>query len=119
MNGGFERPASDSLSLGHIFGVLKRRYRLVLILTLIGLAAGAYIAAKAPATYQAMATIRLAGERKALTGQIENPTPELGRTADPLASLTQLIYSRSVLGAVVDSLGLRLRSAAVGGRGGG
>jgi succinoglycan biosynthesis transport protein ExoP len=111
MNGGFERPASDSLSLGHIFGVLKRRYRLVLILTLIGLAAGAYIAAKAPATYQAMATIRLAGERKALTGQIENPTPELGRTADPLASLTQLIYSRSVLGAVVDSLGLRLRSA--------
>ncbi|HEV7364549.1 MAG TPA: Wzz/FepE/Etk N-terminal domain-containing protein [Gemmatimonadales bacterium] len=111
MNGGFERPSSDNLSLGHIFGVLKRRYRLVLILTLIGLAAGAYIAAKAPATYQAVATIRLAGERRALTGQIESPTPELGRTADPLASLTQLIYSRSVLGAVVDSLGLRLRSA--------
>ena len=110
-NGGFERPANDSLSLGHIFSVLKRRYRLVLILTLIGLAAGAYIAAKAPATYQAVATIRLAGERRALTGQIESPTPELGRTADPLASLTQLIYSRSVLGAVVDSLGLRLRSA--------
>ncbi|MEO7136750.1 MAG: AAA family ATPase, partial [Gemmatimonadales bacterium] len=30
--------------------------------------------------------------------------------ADPLTSLTQLVYSRSVMGAVVDSLGLRLRS---------
>lgn len=108
---GFDRPASESLSLGHMFGVLRRRYRLVLLGALLGLAAGGYLAANAPATYEGKGTIRLAGERQALAGQIENPTPELGRTADPLQSLTQLVYSRGVMGAVVDSLGLRLRSA--------
>ncbi len=37
--------------------------------------------------------------------------PELSRTADPYLSLTSLVKSRGVMGAVVDSLGLRLRSA--------
>jgi Mrp family chromosome partitioning ATPase/uncharacterized protein involved in exopolysaccharide biosynthesis len=94
-----------------MFGVLRRRYRLVLGLTLFGAAVGGLLAYRDPSTYQATATFRLAGERRALTGTIESPTPELGRTADPLTSLTQLVYSRSVMGAVVDSLGLRLRSA--------
>jgi succinoglycan biosynthesis transport protein ExoP len=106
----FEQRAGDSISLGHLYGVLRRRWRLVLILTVFGIGAGAYLAAKEPATYQAVAVLRLAGERRALTGGIENPS-ELGRTADPLQSLTQLVKSRSVMGAVVDSLGLRLRSA--------
>lgn len=110
-NGGFERPASDSLTLGHMFGVLRRRYRLVLLGTVLGIAAGGYLAAKAPAMYEGKGTIRLAGERRAMTGQIESPSPDLARTSDPLQSLTQLVYSRGVMGAVVDSLGLRLRSA--------
>src|SRR5919106_2477927 len=109
-DGAFERPASDSVSLGQIFGVLRRRYRLVLLLTLVGLAAGGYLAAKTPATYRATATIRLAGERQALTGEIETPAPELPRTADPLLSLAQLVRSYSVIGAVVDTLGLQLTS---------
>ena len=109
-DGGFERPSGDSVSLGQIFGVLRRRYRLVLLLTLVGLAAGGYLAAKTPATYRAIATIRLAGERRALTGEIETPAPELPRTADPLLSLAQLVRSYSVIGAVVDSLGLQLTS---------
>jgi Mrp family chromosome partitioning ATPase/uncharacterized protein involved in exopolysaccharide biosynthesis len=99
------------LSLGHIFGVLRRRYRLILLLTLLGVGAGAYLAAKTPASYRAVATIRLAGERRSLTGEMESPTPELNRTADPLLSLAQLVRSQSVLGAVVDSLGLQLNSA--------
>jgi len=108
---GFETQGSTAISLGHIFGVLRRRYRLVLGLTLFGLAVGGLLAYRDPSTYQATAVFRLAGERRALTGGIESPTPELGRTADPLTSLTQLVHSRSVMGAVVDSLGLRLRSA--------
>lgn len=107
----FESQASGSVSLGHVLGVLRRRHRLVLALTLLGVMVGAFLVYNAPATYQAQAVFRLAGERRALTGQIESPTPELGRTADPLQSLTQLVYSRSVLGEVVDSLGMRLRSA--------
>jgi succinoglycan biosynthesis transport protein ExoP len=107
---GFERPGGDSLSLGHILGVLRRRYRLVLGLTLLGLLAGGYLAARAPAAYKATAVLRLAGERRALTGEIE-PTPELDRLANPLLSVAELVQSRSVMGAVVDSLGLRLLSA--------
>jgi len=49
----FERPAGDSISLGQIFGVLRRRYRLVLVLTLLGLGAGIYLALKTPATFKA------------------------------------------------------------------
>ncbi len=110
MDGGYERPGSDSLSLGQIFGVLRRRYRLVLVLTLLGVAAGGYLAARAPAAYKANAVLRMAGERKQLTGEIE-PTPELDRTTNPILSIAELVRSRSVMGAVVDSLGLRLLSA--------
>src|SRR4051812_40438743 len=106
---GYERQGGDSISFGHFLGVLRRRYRLVLLLTLIGLAVGAYLAAKSPASYKAVATLRLAGERRALTGDIE-PSPELDRSADPILSLVELVRSRNVMGAVVDSLGLRIVS---------
>lgn len=108
---GFENQAAGSVSLGQIFGVIRRRHRFVLTLVLLGLAGGGFLVYKAPATYQAAATLRLAGERRALTGEIEGPAPEIARTTDPLLSLVQLIQSRNVLGAVVDSLGLRLTSA--------
>lgn len=108
----YERQPGGSISARHILGVLRRRYRLVLTLTVLGMAAGAYLGSRTPPSYRAVATIRLAGERRALTGNIESPTPELGRTADPMLSLTQLVRSYSVMGAVVDSLGLQLTSIA-------
>ena len=108
---GFEPQPGAAISLGHMFGVLRRRHRLVLGLTVFGAVVGGLLAYRDPSTYQATAVFRIAGERRALTGGIESPTPELGRTADPLQSLTQLVWGRSVMGAVVDSLGLRLRSA--------
>jgi succinoglycan biosynthesis transport protein ExoP len=111
MDGAYERPAGDSLSFGQILGVIRRRYRLILLLTLLGMAAGGYLVMKTPASYRAVATIRLAGERRALTGEIEAQTPELSsRTMDPLLSLAQGARSYSVMGAVVDSLGLQLTS---------
>jgi len=110
--GGYDRPGGDSISLGHMFGVLRRRYRLVLLMALLGIGAGGYLAFKTPATYQAKATIRLAGERREMTGEIENQTPEVSsRTMDPILSLAQGVKSYTVLGAVVDSLGLQLNSA--------
>ncbi len=111
MDHGFESQSAGSVSLGQMFGVIRRRYRFVLTLVLLGLAGGGYLVYSAPAKYQAAATLRLAGERRALTGQIEGPTPDIARTTDPLLSLVQLVQSRNVLGAVVDSLGLRLTSA--------
>ncbi|HET6778587.1 MAG TPA: Wzz/FepE/Etk N-terminal domain-containing protein, partial [Gemmatimonadales bacterium] len=99
-----------SVSLRQMFGVLRRHYRIVLALTVLGAAAGGLLVYKEPATYEAMATLRLAGERRALTGQIEGPTPDIARTTDPLLSLAELVKSRAVIGEVVDSLGLRLVS---------
>ena len=102
--------AGGSVSLRQILGVVRRHYRVVLALTILGAAVGGFLAYKTPANYLAQATLRLAGERRALTGQIEGPTPDIARTTDPLLSLTELVRSRSVMGEVVDSLGLRLVS---------
>ncbi len=110
-DGGYERPGGDSLSLGQIFGVVRRRYRLILLMTLLGIAGGGYLALKTPASYRAVATIRLAGERRALTGEMENQSEISSRTMDPILSLAQGVRSNTVLGAVVDSLGLQLNSA--------
>jgi succinoglycan biosynthesis transport protein ExoP len=107
----FESQAGgNSVSLRQIFGVLRRHWRVVLTLTVLGAAAGGFLVYKEPASYAAQATLRLAGERRALTGQIEGPTPDISRTTDPVLSLTELVRSRNVMGAVVDSLGLRLVS---------
>ena len=93
-DGGFEHQSGDSVSFGQFLGVLRRRYRLVLLLTVIGLGVGAYLAAKSPAAYKAIAVLRLAGERRSLTGGIE-PTLDLDRTADPILSLVELVRSRT------------------------
>ncbi|HEX2251162.1 MAG TPA: Wzz/FepE/Etk N-terminal domain-containing protein [Gemmatimonadales bacterium] len=111
MDGMNDRPGGDSLSLGQIFGVVRRRYRLILLMTLLGIGGGLYLAIKTPASYRAKATIRLAGERAALTGSIENQAEIPSRTMDPILSLAEGVKSYRVLGAVVDSLGLQLTSA--------
>ncbi|MGH7498785.1 MAG: Wzz/FepE/Etk N-terminal domain-containing protein, partial [Gemmatimonadales bacterium] len=102
--------AAQTISLSHMVGVLRRRWRVILTMTAVGAAVGAFLAARQPPTYEARALIRLAGERRQLTGNMEAPEPELGRTADPILSLVELVRSRSVLGEVVDSLGLQLQS---------
>jgi capsular exopolysaccharide synthesis family protein len=81
---------------------------------LLGVMVAGFLVSKAPASYQAIATLRLAGERRALTGEIERPASDIARATDPMLSIIQLIQSRNVLGQVVDSLGLRLSSATEG-----
>jgi succinoglycan biosynthesis transport protein ExoP len=98
----------DSVSLRQIIGVIRRHYRLVLAVTVVGAALGAYVGASQHAQYEANGVMRLALERRSLTGDIERPA-ELGRNSDPMISAVELIRSRSVLAAVVDSLGLQLR----------
>lgn len=98
----------ETISLSHLVGVLRRRWRVIALMAVIGAAAGTLLAVKEPPTFQANALIRLAGERRQLTGDMESPEPELGRSADPMLSLVELIRSRSVIGPVVDSLGLQL-----------
>ncbi len=102
-------PAGDSVSFRQVLAVLRRRYQLILAMTLIGASIGLFLASQAPATYRAAAMLRLAGERQTLTGD-EEEAPGLGKTADPLLSIIELLKSRTVARVVVDTLGLQLQS---------
>ena len=96
----------DSLSLRQVFGVFRRHWKLVLALTVLGMVVGGFIGATQRPQYEATGIMRLALERRNLTGE---PDAELGRKSDPTVTAVQLILSRSVLAAVVDTLGLQLR----------
>src|SRR4051794_12066062 len=95
----------ESVTFRQVLTVLRRRYQLILAMTLVGATVGLFLASREPASYRAAAMLRLAGERRELTGdQVEGA--DLGRTADPLMSIIELLRSRTVAGVVVDSLGL-------------
>ena len=101
---------SQTISLGHFIGVVRRRWKLILALAVVGAILGGVLGARTPPSYRAVAMLRLANERRAMTGDIEAAPPVLGRNTDPILSTIQLIRSRNVMGAVVDSLGLQLKS---------
>jgi len=90
--------------------VVRRRFHLILALTACGAALGLFLASREPTAFEASAMLRLAGERQTLTGVAEETSPSLGRTADPMLSIIELVRSRTVAGVVVDSLGLQLVS---------
>jgi succinoglycan biosynthesis transport protein ExoP len=109
-----EVPATDEgVTFRQVLTVLRRRYQLILAMTLVGATLGLFLASREPASYRASAMLRLAGERRELTGdQVEGA--DLGRTADPLLSIIELLKSRTVAGVVVDSLGLQLATYTTG-----
>ncbi len=101
--------SGDSVSFRQILTVLRRRYPLILAMTLVGATIGLFLASREPPTYHATALLRFAGERRTLTGDDEE-VPGVKNSADPIESVLQLIRSRTVAGAVVDTLGLQLQS---------
>ena len=98
----------DTVSLRQVFGVIRRHYKLVLGLTLAGAALGGFLGATQHAKYEANGVMRLALERRSLTGDIEERPADVIRTSDPTITAVELARSRSVLAAVVDTLGLQL-----------
>jgi polysaccharide biosynthesis transport protein len=116
--GGFEPPlrpvetgdAAGMVSFRQALVVVRRRFQLILAVTACGAALGLFLASQEPTSYKASAMLRLAGERQTLTGVAEEAAPSLGRTADPMLSIIELLRSRTVAGVVVDSLGLQLVS---------
>ena len=59
-----EHSTGQTVSLSHLIGVMRRRWRIIFTMTAIGAAVGAFLASRQPPTYQAQALIRLAGERR-------------------------------------------------------
>ncbi len=100
---------AGAISFRQALNVVRRRMQLILAVTACGAALGLFLASREPTTYKASAMLRMAGERATLTGT-EEASPTLGRSADPMLSIIELVRSRTVAGVVVDSLGLQLVS---------
>jgi len=93
---------------GQILGVFRRRWPLILGAAAVAVALTARVVLREPLEYQAAGAIRLVDLRGSVTDGIE-PSQRPAPDVRPLLSQTQLLSSRALIGAVVDSEGLRLR----------
>jgi capsular exopolysaccharide synthesis family protein len=91
---------------------VRENLPLFLVVAGLTLAITALLVVGSSARYSARSAIRMASERRALTRAVENAPATLDRPVDPLLSAVQVLSSRTLVGAVVDSLGLRLQPAA-------
>ncbi|HUR05451.1 MAG TPA: polysaccharide biosynthesis tyrosine autokinase [Nonomuraea sp.] len=103
-------PAGDSVTFSQMLAVLRRRFQLILAMTLVGASIGLFLASREPPSYSASAMLRFAGERRSLTGDDEQAPGLNPKTTDPISSIMELVKSRAVAGVVVDTLGLMLQS---------
>jgi capsular exopolysaccharide synthesis family protein len=115
-----DTPADDvvveeTLDLREILSILRRKLLLIGMITAAVTGLAALVTLTEPPRYQANGAIRLADVRRSLTGGIEDAEVEkiLGPQIDPVLSELEVLRSRSLLGQVVDSLGLRLGTGPV------
>jgi tyrosine-protein kinase Etk/Wzc len=104
---------SESITIHEVIGVLDSHRRLIACVVALFLIAAGILAFTEARVYQAGAVIRLSDVRPILIGDREMPEIGLSRATDPLLSRLEVLRSRTLVGSVVDSLGLRL--AAIGG----
>jgi len=102
----------EEIDLREVLGILRRRGRLVLTVTVLCVIAAGIVVWRQVPQYRAGAVVRLVDQRRSIGGGLEAVAAEqmLGRGGDPVLSHLQVLRSRAVSGAVVDALGLRLRS---------
>lgn len=85
--------------------ILRRHARLVVGVAALAVVATGIVAYMAGPVYRAVAVIRMSDPRRALTGGVvDDPARAEGRFTDPLVSQAELLTSRTVAGAVVDSM---------------
>ncbi|HET6765595.1 MAG TPA: polysaccharide biosynthesis tyrosine autokinase [Longimicrobiaceae bacterium] len=102
--------SEDTIALRDVLVVLRRNALLVGVITVLTLAASAFLLARQVPQYRAMALIRITDTRKAMTGGLEDVAMNqaMSRMTDPLLSQLEVLKGRPVLGEVVDREGLRL-----------
>src|SRR6266568_2286101 len=100
-----DAPAS-TVHLDELVAMLRRHVWLVIAVTTAAVAAAGLVGYVVGPVYRAVAVIRLSDPRRAFTGGVvEDPARTAdGAYADPLLSLVELLKSRAVAGAVVDSM---------------
>lgn len=104
-----ERGARDApgrtVGVEDVLAMLRRHIVLVLGVVAITVVAAGVLAYVIEPVYRAVALIRLWDPRRALTGGVvDDPATTDERFADPLLSQVELLTSRTVAGAVVDSM---------------
>jgi polysaccharide biosynthesis transport protein len=103
-------PPHEHLTLFELRVIARRHLRIILLGALLGLAVAGVIGLRAPRLFRANAVVRLADPRGAIVQGIENreTNPEEYRIS-LLQSEIQLLRSRALVGAVIDTLNLRVR----------
>jgi succinoglycan biosynthesis transport protein ExoP len=111
-----DKPLLDGDGIGPAQLVRAIRQNLPLFLTIAGimLVLAAFVVFRNPPDYSARAVIRMAAERRTLTSGVENAPQPLEGPVDPILSAVQILTSRTLVGSVVDSLGLRLQPVVQG-----
>jgi succinoglycan biosynthesis transport protein ExoP len=99
----------DGISPTQLLRAIRQNLPLFWIITGLTLALTAFVIFGSPTDYSARAVVRMASERRTLTSGVEDAPQALEGPVDPLLSAVQVLTSRTLVGAVVDSLGLRLR----------
>jgi len=102
---------SDGINPAHLLRSVRENLPLFLVVIGLAVSATALLLFQAEPQYSARSVIRMAGERRTLTRGVENAPQSPDRPVDPILSAVQVLTSRTLVGAVVDSLGLRLRPA--------
>ncbi len=102
----------DGITPAHLVRSVRENLPLFFVVAGLTLAVTALLVVMSPSQYSARAAIRMASERRTLTSGVEDAPQSLDRPVDPLLSAVQVLSSRTLVGAVVDSLGLRLQPEA-------
>src|SRR6059036_3810759 len=94
-----------TVRLEELLAILRRHVRLVVGVVLATVAAAGVVAYVTGPAYRAVSVIRMSDPRRALTGGVVlDPARADERFSDPLLSQAELLTSRAVAGAVVDSM---------------
>jgi len=94
-----------TVRLEELLATLRRHLRLVVGVAAATVAAAGVVAYLTGPAYRAVAVIRMSDPRRALTGGVVlDPARADERFSDPLLSQAELLTSRAIAGAVVDSL---------------
>ncbi len=104
---------SESITIQEVLCVLGNYRRLIAVVVALFLVVAGFLVLTEPRVFRAQAVIRLSDVRPILVSGRDIPEIGLSRATDPLLSRLEVLRSRTLIGSVVDSLGLRL--VAIGG----
>ncbi len=96
---------ADSLTVREMLAVLRRNWQIVSAVALLVGIASAVMTVRATPVWRARGVIKLVNTRQVLAGDLasDNSAMPVGSYTDPLQSQIQILTSRSIAGAVVDS----------------